>query len=219
MPEKRTYPFGGAQRAVPALELFALWVILALGLGAGVEFEITSPAMFRLIRGRESRIARSGANLNGYLRHVCWVGEIAVTLVIMTIVVWLAVVWLAKDATSSSTSPHSNSSTQKKNPRSKSRLCKHCKQVVHRLLFKFPCYKNWRKFFETRLVPTCNTWQKHDPIDFWQVSPSARDLLFFATQSIGSLYCLRLPAGRVQFIPRSLLSASITIHLSPAPSL
>jgi hypothetical protein len=64
-----TYPFDRAHGAVPTLELFAFGVVVALGLGTGVEFEIASPAMLGLVCTRKALVARSRADGNRGLRH------------------------------------------------------------------------------------------------------------------------------------------------------
>jgi hypothetical protein len=64
-----TYPFDRAHRVVPTLELFAFGVVVAFGLGTGVELKIASPAMLGLVCTRKALVARSRADGNRGLRH------------------------------------------------------------------------------------------------------------------------------------------------------
>jgi hypothetical protein len=59
-----TYPFGRAKGIVPALELLAFWVVLALRLRASVELDIARVTVFRLVCGRKALVYGSRADRN-----------------------------------------------------------------------------------------------------------------------------------------------------------
>jgi hypothetical protein len=64
-----TYPFDGAQGAVPTLELLTLGIVLPLRLGARVELQVSRPAMLGLVDRRKALIARGGPDGDRGLRH------------------------------------------------------------------------------------------------------------------------------------------------------